>query len=94
MSEIRLTRFELGQIISTAVEIGISRTTEKKSFLTKRAAYIKYGRRAVDRWIESDKIQPIVQKRRVKLDADRLIELSKVDELYGKFIAEPETQEV
>ena len=90
MSEIRLTRFELGQIISTAVEIGVSRATEKKAFLSKRAADIKYGRRAVDRWIQDGKLQPVMQKRRVKLDADRLNELSKVDELYGKFIAEPE----
>ena len=91
MSElIQLTRFQLGQIVSTAVEIAISRVTEKKAFLSKRAADLKYGRRTVDRWIENQKIQPIVQKRRVKLDADTLNELSKVDELYGKFIAEPE----
>lgn len=88
MSHLQLTHFQLGQIISTAVEIGVSRATEKKAFLSKRAADIKYGRRTVDRWIEHQKIQPIVQKRRVKLDADRLNELSKVDELFVKFIDE------
>lgn len=88
MSKIELTHFQLGQIISTAVEIGVSRATEKKAFLSKRAADIKYGRRTVNRWIEHQKIQPIVQKRRVKLDADRLNELSKVDELFVKFIDE------
>ena len=90
MSElIQLTRFQLGEIVSTAVEIGVHRATEKKAFLSKRAADLKYGRRTVDRWIEHQKIHPVVQKRRVKLDADKLNELSKVDELYGKFIEEP-----
>jgi hypothetical protein len=91
MSEfIKLTRFQLGQMMNTAAELGASRVVEKKDFLSKRAADLKYGRRTVDRWIKLEYIQPIMQNRRIKLDFNKLNELSKVDELYGKFIAEPE----
>lgn len=83
---IHLTPFQLEQLLTTAVEIGVSRVTEKKAYVFQAEAYKKYGRRTIDRWVQEMKITPVKQNTRVKFDAHRLNELSKVNELYDKFL--------
>jgi hypothetical protein len=83
---IQITPFQLEQIVATAVEIGVGRVIEKKEYMSQTAAFKKYGRRTVERWIKENKITPIKQVGLVKFKVNKLEELSKINELQTKYM--------
>lgn len=86
METFNLTRYQLLDMLTAAAELGASRVMEKKEWMSKAAAYKKFGRKSVDRWIFDQQIEQVYQQRRIKLSADRLLELQRTDELCTKFI--------
>jgi hypothetical protein len=86
METFNLTRYQLLEVLSAAAELGASRVMEKKEWISKAAAYKRFGRKSVDRWINEQQIEQVYQHRRIKLNTDRLLELQRTDELCTKFI--------
>ena len=75
------------QLLATAVEMGINRTKpDKKEYISQAAAYKKYGRRSVDRWMKDGKIVPVKQVGLIKYKVQKLDELMAVNELHTSII--------
>ena len=77
----------LEQIIATGAEIALNRAnTTKKEYISQAAAYKKYGRRSVERWVKDGKIVPVKQVGLIKYKVQKLDELMAVNELHTSII--------
>jgi len=78
---------DLEQIIAAGAEMALNRAnTSKKEYISQSAAFKKYGRRSVERWMNEGKIVPVKQIGLVKYKVQKLDELSMVNELHTEII--------
>lgn len=53
---ITITRDQLSEIITQAVNLALARANTRKEWISKAEADKRYGRKSVDRWIRERKI--------------------------------------